>query len=86
VRWGSPTGLTLQEIERKLKQGEKGGKWFYDRTLDHYFAAEEWDVDPDRWDELSDEAKGIIVGLYRTKRTMLAWERNLVSGTKFMTE
>ena len=33
-----------------------------------------WGIDPDRWEEMSDEAKGEVVAEYRAGTTMKAWE------------
>jgi hypothetical protein len=51
--------------------------WYYAPHLDYVKAAKLWSIDPDRWDELTDEAKGEIVAEYRTERLMSAWEAHV---------
>lgn len=76
--------MTLEEIRRKLRKS-KTGDWFYDRLLDQYLAAKAWGIDPDRWEDLSDGARGIVLEVYRTDRTMRAWEAHVEFGSSSMT-
>lgn len=72
--------MTLEDIRRKLNQS-KTGDWFYDRALDQYLAAKDWGIDPDKWEGLSDEARGVVLEVYRTTRTMRAWEMQVERGS-----
>ena len=60
----------LREVAR-----QKGDpSWYYLPELDYLKAAKAWGIDPDRWDEMSDEAKGEAVAAWRAERDMSAWE------------
>jgi hypothetical protein len=59
LTWG-PTGKTLEQIKKTLGKSSEPS-WQFESHLDHYRAAKAWQVDVDRWDELSDEAKGLMV-------------------------
>ncbi len=51
-----------------------GPRWFFSRDLEYLDAAQSWGVNPDEWDSLSDNAKGLIIARHRTRGTMRAYE------------
>ena len=52
--------------------------WYYHPELDYSKAARAWGIDPDRWDEMTDEGKGEVVAVYRVTRDMGAWESHVM--------
>ena len=80
IRWGHPTkGPTLEETQKRLKQiRERENKpepsWFFDQSFDHLSAALEAKIDPDRWEEMTHDGRGIVVAIYRARKKMDAWE------------
>ena len=69
--------MTAAQIRERLKveDSRKGTpNWVYASHLDHLRTAEAWGIDPDVWETLSDESRGAMLAMYRTKRLMRAWE------------
>lgn len=64
----------MRERLRESAQAKSGPAWHYDPSLEYLKAAKKWGIDPDRWDEMTDEAKGEVVAEYRTAQTMKNWE------------
>ena len=62
-------------MRKRLNDTDDGsGRWFFSRDLEYLDAAREYGVDPDRWEELSDNARGLIVARHRVRGTMRAYE------------
>jgi hypothetical protein len=55
-----------------VKQNEP--RWFFAQHLDHLLAAREWGIDADRWEEMTDQGRGLVVAAHRAQRTMQAYE------------
>lgn len=68
------TGMTLPEIRKRLNELPPEPRWFFSRDLEYLDAAQAYGVDPDRWEELSDNARGFIVARHRARGTMRAYE------------
>ncbi len=66
--------MTLEQIRKRLSEVEQGPRWFFSRDLEYLDAAQAYGVDPDEWEELSDNARGLIVARHRARGTMRAWE------------
>ena len=61
-------------MRKRLNEVDSGPRWFFSRDLEYLDAACEYGVDPDEWDSLSDNAKGLIVARHRVRGTMRAYE------------
>ena len=66
--------MTLEQIRDRLNKLPPEPRWFFSRDLEYLDAAREYGVDPDRWDELSENAQGLIVARHRVRGTMSAWQ------------
>ncbi len=61
-------------MRKRLSEADEGPRWFFSRDLEYLDAAEAHNVDPDRWEELSINARGLILARYRARGTMRAYE------------
>ncbi len=61
-------------MRKRLSETDEGPRWFFSRDLEYLDAAQAYGVDPDRWDELSDNARGLIIARHRVRGTMRAYE------------
>ena len=66
--------MTLAKIRDRLNELPPEPRWFFSRDLEYLDAAQDYGIDPDKWEELSDHAKGLIVARHRARGTMRAWE------------
>ena len=66
--------MTLEQIRKRLGEVEQGPRWFFSHDLEYLDATQAYGVDPDRWEELSENAQGLIVARHRARGTMRAWE------------
>ena len=57
-----------------MGETDEGPSWFFSRDLEYLDAAQDWGVNPDEWDSLSDNAKGLIIARHRVRGTMRAYE------------
>ena len=60
-------------MRKRLSEADEGPRWFFSRDLEYLDAAQEYGVDPDRWEELSDNARGLIIARHRARGTMSAY-------------
>ena len=64
--------MTLDQIRSRLSEVEQGPRWFFSRDLEYLDCAIEASLDPDRWTELSIDAKGLLLARYRARSTWAA--------------
>lgn len=68
--------MTLKQIRKRLAQISQDyglAGWLYNSFFDEVAAIPQG-IDWDRWQEMSDDAKGIHLAYYRAQRTMRSWE------------
>lgn len=67
--------MTLEQIRKRLCEVNDGSpRWFFSRDLEYIDCAIEAGLDPDRWEELSVDSKGLLLARHRARGTMRAWE------------
>ena len=66
--------MTLDQIRKRLGEIAQGPRWFFSRDLEYLDCAIEAGLDPDRWEDLSTDSKGLLLARHRARGTMRAWE------------
>lgn len=64
-----------EELSQKSKRTRKG--WWGSLSFEIASARASAGIDPDRWNELSWQAKSAIIAFHRTETAMEAWEAHL---------
>lgn len=67
-------GPTIQQIRQALNDLPPEPRWYFARELEYLDAAQDFGVDPDRWNELSVDAQALILARYRARGIMRQWE------------
>lgn len=71
--------MSLDQIQERMARIDPGRTWLFAPELDHYRAAKAWGINPDEWERLTDDGKGVALEVYRAERLMTAWGNHLLA-------